>query len=52
MALYQEMKNSKLESDLPDKKDESELTSEEEMSEEYHYVQFVSTKGNYITLRS
>ena len=52
MALYQEMKNSELESDLPVKKDESEITSEEEMSEEYNYVAFVPTQGNHLRLCS
>ena len=55
MELYQDVKDCELESELPDKKDEwwvSELTSEEKMSEEYHYVQFVRTEGNYTTLSS
>ena len=53
MELNKEVKDSELESEVPDKMDEwrvSEQTSEEtEMSEECHYVQFVSTKGYYIT---
>ena len=52
MALYQEMKDSELESDLPDIKDESELTSEEEMSEEYNNVTIVPPRGNHIRLSS
>ena len=51
MTLYQEMKYSELKSDLSDIKDESQLTSEE-MSEECHYVEFVRTEGNFITLSS
>ena len=52
MALYQVMKDSELERELPDKRDESELTSEEEMSEEYNYVAIVPTQGNHIRLSS
>ena len=50
-TVYQEMKDSELESDLPDIKDESELTSEEEMSEEYHYVAIVPPQGNHIEIK-
>ena len=53
------MKDSELKSELADREDEwlvselsSELSSEEKMSEDCHYVQFVPTEGNYITLSS
>ena len=49
------MKDSELKSELADREDEwlvSELSSEEKMSEECHYVQFVPTEGNHITLSS
>ena len=49
------MKIESLSSVFLDKEDEwlvSELTPEEKMSEECHYVQFVRTEGNYITLSS
>ena len=49
MALYQEMKYSELKNDI---KDESELTSEEKITEDYDYVQFVPTQGNNIRLNS
>ena len=49
MALYEEIKYSELKSDI---KDESELTSKEEMSEEYNYVAIVPPRGNHIRLSS